>query len=136
MCSTNHLKKVTAANDENWDFTDAVISNTVELVKKLCLEYEVSPYNVIRHYDVNGKPCPGVVGWNEDTNDISEWEDFKTKLFPPPEIIEIAEEIVEPEPVEVKVLQVSEKPEVKQEPAKKQGFFEVLLSLFAALFKK
>lgn len=143
MCSTNHLKKVTAANDENWDFTEAVINNTVELVKKLCLEYDVSPYNVIRHYDVNGKPCPGVVGWNEDTNDISEWEDFKSKLFPPPEIIEEAEEIVEPGPepvieekaVEVKVPQVSEKQEVKQEQAKKQGFFELLLS-FLHLYLK
>ena len=88
--------------------------------------------------------CPGVVGWNEDTNDISEWEDFKSKLFPPHEVIEEAEEIVEPEPesvieekpVEVKILQVSEKPKEKQEPVKKQGFFEILLSFFAALFKK
>ena len=28
-------------------------------------KYGVPKSNVIRHYDVSGKLCPGVVGWND-----------------------------------------------------------------------
>ena len=43
-------------------------------------EYKIPESNVIRHYDVTGKFCPGVVGWNEDTGSIEEWNKFKNKL--------------------------------------------------------
>lgn len=143
MCSTNSAKKVTNPNDANWYFTDAVIDNCVELTKKLMKEYDIKPDHVIRHYDVNGKLCPGIIGWNEDTNDISKWQDFIVRVSPVPEetvIEEPKEEIIE-----MKVPEVREdsKPEVKEENSEKiqekpaeKGLFEVLLDIFLKLFKK
>ena len=143
MCSTNSAKKVTNPNDANWYFTDAVIDNCVELTKKLMKEYDIKPDHVIRHYDINGKLCPGIIGWNEDTNDISKWQDFIVRVSPVPEetvIEEPKEEIVE-----AKVPEVREdpKPEVKEENSEKiqekpaeKGLFEVLLDIFLKLFKK
>ena len=143
MCSTNSAKKVTNPNDANWYFTDAVIDNCVELTKKLMKEYDIKPDHVIRHYDINGKLCPGIIGWNEDTNDISKWQDFIVRVSPVPEetvIEELKEEIIE-----VKVPEVREdpKPEVKEEKSEKiqekpteKGLFEVLLDIFLKLFKK
>lgn len=143
MCSTNSAKKVTNPNDANWYFTDAVIDNCVELTKKLMKEYDIKPDHVIRHYDVNGKLCPGIIGWNEDTNDISKWQDFIVRVSPVPEetvIEEPKEEIIE-----IKVPEVREdpKPEGKEENSEKiqekpaeKGFFEVLLDIFLKLFKK
>ena len=143
MCSTNSAKKVTNPNDTNWYFTDAVIANCVELTKKLMEEYDIKADHVIRHYDVNGKPCPGVIGWNEDTNDISKWQDFIIRVSPIPE--EIVIEVAKEEIVEAKVPEVREelKPEVKEEKSEKiqekpieKGLFEALLDIFLKLFKK
>lgn len=143
MCSTNSAKKVTNPNDANWYFTGAVIDNCVELTKKLMKEYDIKPNHVIRHYDVNGKLCPGIIGWNEDTNDISKWQDFIVRVSPVPE--ETVTEEPKEEIIEVKVLEVREdpKPEVKEENSEKiqekpteKGLFEVLLDIFLKLFKK
>lgn len=143
MCSTNSAKKVTNPNDANWYFTDAVIDNCVELTKKLMKEYDIKPDHVIRHYDINGKLCPGIIGWNEDTNDISKWQDFIVRVSPVPE--ETVTEELKEEIIEVKVPEVREdpKPEVKEENSEKiqekpaeKGLFEVLLDIFLKLFKK
>ena len=143
MCSTNSAKKVTNPNDANWYFTDAVIDNCVELTKKLMKEYDIKPDHVIRHYDINGKLCPGIIGWNEDTNDISKWQDFIIRVSPVPE--ETVTEEPKEEIIEVKVPEVREdpKPEVKEEKSEKiqekpteKGLFEVLLDIFLKLFKK
>ena len=143
MCSTNSAKKVTNPNDANWYFTDAVIDNCVELTKKLMKEYDIKPDHVIRHYDINGKLCPGIIGWNEDTNDISKWQDFIIRVSPVPE--ETVTEEPKEEIIEVKVPEVREVPklEVKEEKSEKiqekpteKGLFEVLLDIFLKLFKK
>ena len=143
MCSTNSAKKVTNPNDANWYFTDAVIDNCVELTKKLMKEYDIKLDHVIRHYDINGKLCPGIIGWNEDTNDISKWQDFIVRVSPVPE--ETVTEELKEEIIEVKVPEVREdpKPEVKEEKSEKiqekpteKGLFEVLLDIFLKLFKK
>ena len=143
MCSTNSAKKVTNPNDASWYFTDAVIDNCVELTKKLMKEYDIKPDHVIRHYDVNGKLCPGIIGWNEDTNDISKWQDFIVRVSPVPE--ETVTEEPKEEIIEMKVPEVREdpKPEVKEENSEKiqekpteKGLFEVLLDIFLKLFKK
>lgn len=143
MCSTNSAKKVTNPNDVNWYFTDAVIDNCVELTKKLMKEYDIKPDHVIRHYDINGKLCPGIIGWNEDTNDISKWQDFIVRVSSIPEEMVIEEP--KEEIIEMKVPEVREvpKPEVKEENSEKiqekpteKGLFEVLLDIFLKLFKK
>ena len=71
---------MTVANDSHWRFTDKVVSNLVELVKYLMEEYGIDAAHVIRHYDVNGKPCPGIIGWNEDTGSAAKWAAFKARL--------------------------------------------------------
>lgn len=143
MCSTNSAKKVTNPNDANWYFTDAVIDNCIELTKKLMKEYDIKPDHVIRHYDINGKLCPGIIGWNEDTNDISKWQDFIVRVSSIPEEMVIEEP--KEEIIEMKVPEVREvpKPEVKEENSEKiqekpteKGLFEVLLDIFLKLFKK
>lgn len=143
MCSTNSAKKVTNPNDASWYFTDAVIDNCVELTKKLMEEYDIKPDHVIRHYDINGKLCPGIIGWNEDTNDISKWQDFIIRVSPVPEetvIEEPKEEIVEAKVPEIREDTKSEVKEensekIQEKPAEK-GLFEVLLDIFLKLFKK
>lgn len=80
VCSNNSTKKVTNPNDANWYFSQESIDNTIELVKHLMYEYNIDVDHVIRHYDVTGKPCPGIIGWNIDTGDDSKWLDFKSKL--------------------------------------------------------
>lgn len=38
--------------------TDKTINNAIDLVRDLMFKYNIPVENVIRHYDVNGKPCP------------------------------------------------------------------------------
>lgn len=92
LCSTNSTGKVTNPNDANWYFTDETVKNAIELVKQLMQEYDIDVDHVIRHYDVNGKPCPGIIGWNKDTEDESKWEAFKQELIPV-EIIKVEEAV-------------------------------------------
>lgn len=80
VCSNNITGKVTNANDSNWYFTKESIDNLRELTKKLMSEFNISADNVIRHYDVTGKLCPGVIGWNTDSGSDAEWESFKKSL--------------------------------------------------------
>lgn len=80
ICSTNRTGKVTNANDRNWYFSDAVLKNAEDLVNYLMKTYNIPPSNVIRHFDVTGKSCPGVPGWNSYTKDESRWKDFKRFL--------------------------------------------------------
>jgi len=80
MCSKNLANKITDPNDINWDITAGTFDCTVKLVANLCKEYNIPLENVIRHYDVTGKLCPGVIGWNEDSGDISEWKSFKNSV--------------------------------------------------------
>lgn len=81
ICSTNSTGRVTNVNDRNWSYTEAVLANAFELVKYLMEKYGIDADHVVRHYDVNGKPCPGIIGWNEETGDVSKWRDFKSKLI-------------------------------------------------------
>lgn len=81
VCSSNNTGTMTSANDTHYYFTDAVVNKTVELVKYLMQTYNIPVSNVIRHYDVTGKWCPGIRGWNNESNsDSSKWNAFKAKL--------------------------------------------------------
>lgn len=80
ICSNNKTGKMTYANDPNYYFTDASINNAITLTKYLMTKYSIPTSHVIRHYDVNGKQCPGIVGWNKETGSETEWERFKTKI--------------------------------------------------------
>lgn len=58
--------------DATGKFTDATYDSLVHLVGWLCIYLEVSPDQVIRHYDVTGKSCPLYFVEHKDA-----WEDFK-----------------------------------------------------------
>lgn len=80
------------ANHEGWYLTDSTIQQCAKLVKILMKKYNVPIERVIRHYDVSGKLCPGIIGWNDEIiytnngkptkryNDSSKWTEFKKLL--------------------------------------------------------
>lgn len=93
MCSNltkgyNH----NAVNHDGWYFTEATLDNAVKLAKILMNKFNIPIERVVRHYDISGKICPGVVGWNNyvlfdkdgkrigKQNDSTEWENFKKRL--------------------------------------------------------
>lgn len=78
MCVKTRGEKT--ANSPDWYFTDETISAAVELTKYLMKLYNVPAERVIRHFDVTGKLCPGVVGWNSKSGDERAWEDFKKRI--------------------------------------------------------
>ncbi len=92
ICST--LRQGTAAvpNHDGWEFTEAALSNAVRLACILMERYNIPIERVVRHYDISGKLCPGIVGWNDGRlytmdgkatshyNDSSAWEAFKKRL--------------------------------------------------------
>ena len=84
ICSTNDTGRVTTPNDSHWSFTDKVIERAVELTRYLMKEYNIPAQNVIRHYDVNGKPCPGIIGWNADSGSEKAWNDFISRISDKP----------------------------------------------------
>ena len=55
-------------------------------------KFNIPIENVVRHYDISGKVCPGVVGWNNarlytidgkvtnNKNNSSKWLAFKERL--------------------------------------------------------
>lgn len=81
ICSTNpNWTASDQANSKKWSFTEKAVAKAAELTKYLMQTYNIPADRVIRHYDVSGKLCPGIIGWNEDSKDISQWKAFKAKL--------------------------------------------------------
>lgn len=94
ICST--LQKGTSlaqANHSGWSYTDKAIENAIKLTKILMKKFNIPVERVVRHYDISGKLCPGIIGWNDgqlyDTNgkplvgkrnNSNKWKEFKDKL--------------------------------------------------------
>lgn len=93
MCST--LKpgtSPTASNHDGWSITEAVLKNTIKLIKILMQKFDVPISNVVRHYDASRKSCPGLVGWNDNwvvdavtgvricKNNSQKWLEFKERI--------------------------------------------------------
>ena len=57
---------------------DDTYKNTVELTKKLMKKYNIPASNVVTHYMVCSKICPGWKGWTG--SDISIWNKFKKDI--------------------------------------------------------
>lgn len=57
--------------DESGEFNGSTYDSLVHLTAWLCLEFDVNPKNIIRHYDVTGKDCPKYYVENED-----KWDAF------------------------------------------------------------
>ena len=66
MCSTNGI------------ISEATLQNAVRLGKELMKKYHIPISNVYRHFDVNGKHCPGWNGWYGQ--DCPEWTSLRRRL--------------------------------------------------------
>ena len=84
VCCNNSIGpkngKMPDANDASYSFTDAAVANAEWLVKRLMAEYNIPADHVVRHYDVTGKPCPGIIGWNADSGSEAKWQAFKQAI--------------------------------------------------------
>lgn len=79
-------------NHEGWYFTEAALNNAEKLAKILMAKYNIPLERVVRHYDVTGKLCPGLIGWNDGKiyttdgkatnvkNNSTKWLAFKWRL--------------------------------------------------------
>lgn len=74
MTSNNRTGKITYPNDANYYFTTKTLNNAIRLNLYLMQKFNIPIDRVIRHYDVNGKECPGVIGWNGNCD--SDWKHF------------------------------------------------------------
>lgn len=80
------------ANHQGWYFTDKALDNALKLVRHLMKVYGIKKENVVRHYDISGKLCPGVIGWNNaftystdgrlltTKSDSTKWNAFWNKI--------------------------------------------------------
>ena len=84
-------RSVKYANTDGWYFTKETLENAKKLAKYLMKKYNIPKNRVVRHWDVNSKNCPGIVGWNTGSlyddngkkigqNNESEWLNFKDSL--------------------------------------------------------
>ena len=80
ICSSSVGGQVYQANSPNWYFTDAAVENALKLTRYLMDLYGIDIDHVVRHYDISGKYCPGIIGWNGNTGDESKWLNFKARL--------------------------------------------------------
>ena len=79
-------------NHAGWYYTEDSLNNAVKLVKILMTKFDIPIERVVRHYDISGKVCPGIIGWNDAPlydakgdkigvmNNSSEWLKFKERL--------------------------------------------------------
>ena len=94
ICST--LDKGASSEKPNhagWHFTEAALENAAALAKILMKRFNIPAERVVRHYDISGKLCPGVVGWNDgrlytkdgqatsSKNTSEQWLKFKKRLL-------------------------------------------------------
>ena len=93
ICS-NLTKGATAEipNHDGWQFTPAALALAARLTRYLMALYDIPVERVVRHYDISGKPCPGVPGWNRAplyttdgrttgrTSNEWKWDEWKKQL--------------------------------------------------------
>lgn len=65
-CSPADRTHVSVPNHPGWRFSAASLQNAVLLTRYLMYMYNIPLDHVVRHYDISGKVCPGVIGWNEE----------------------------------------------------------------------
>ena len=90
-CTPATSENVSIPNHSGWSFSEEALNNAVKLAKILIKKYNIPLTNVVRHYDITGKLCPGIIGWNNESiyingkasknkSDSSAWEAFKERL--------------------------------------------------------
>lgn len=92
-CKPSSRDAVANPNNTCWSFSEASLNNAIKLSKLIMKTYNIPLSKVVRHYDITGKQCPGIIGWNDEpiyditlkkitkNNSTSEkWLNFKNKL--------------------------------------------------------
>lgn len=91
VCSDGDGRYVKYANTKYWSYNQKCLEILTELVKYLMQTYNIDINHVVRHFDVTGKLCPGIIGWNTGplynengiTNQLNtdeKWKAFKNNL--------------------------------------------------------
>ena len=111
MCCKSKTGAYVGANNAAWYFTDATVKATAQLVRELMDTYGIDPAHVIRHYDVNGKYCPGIKGWNAPSGSEEAWKAFKSLIS-----TEAPEEKAEQEPAKAEQEPAKEEPKAGSTP--------------------
>ena len=81
ICSSSTNNDLRYPNTKNWYFTDAARNNAVELAPYLMDTYNIPDDHLIRHYDVNQKLCPGIIGWNKESGSEAKWIAFRDRVL-------------------------------------------------------
>lgn len=92
-CKPSTSSGLSYPNHSGWSFSEKALSNAITLAKIIMKTYNIPMSRVVRHYDITGKQCPGIIGWNDEliydltTKKISnqrsnsnKWLEFKNKL--------------------------------------------------------
>ena len=74
------IEMVSHSNDLGYFIPEQTQENTLELIRYLQEKYGIDNDHVIRHYDVNGKPCPWCWTNVAPYNGEIAWKTFKDKL--------------------------------------------------------
>lgn len=78
-----------AANGDGWYFEEKTLANAVALTQYLMKEFNIPINRVIRHFDVTGKICPGVRGYNTGFGNTEEkWKALLARINGAPVPIE------------------------------------------------
>ncbi len=92
ICSTLRGGTAAVPNHDGWAFTETALANAARLAKILMRKYNIPIERVVRHFNITGKLCPGIIGWNtgfiyttdgrrtSQRNNSDKWEDFKKRL--------------------------------------------------------
>ena len=80
ICSNTKSGNIPNANSPDWYFTEASLQNALKLGAYLMKMYNIDIDHVVRHYDISGKYCPGIIGWNANSGSDAEWIKFKARL--------------------------------------------------------
>lgn len=96
ICSTCFpatASAISMPNHSGWKFSEAALNNATKLAKIIMKKYNIPIENVVRHYDITGKLCPGIIGWNNEPiydlnskknisvkSDSNAWIKFKQRL--------------------------------------------------------
>lgn len=65
---------------KNGRIADKTFNNTVELARQLMKKYSIATSNVVRHFDVCSKKCPGWSGWGTGIGGSEIWQNFKKAI--------------------------------------------------------
>ena len=70
-------------NHDGWSFTEATLNNALYLCRKLVTTYKIPKEHIIRHYDIMGKCCPGIIGWNlgPGSNNENKYREFVETIY-------------------------------------------------------